>query len=311
MHVTRLVAYCRVVLLCHNMSASRTELLTWLNELLALNYTKVEQCGSGAAYAQIIDSIYGNVPMSRINFAAKHEYEFLSNFKILQTVFTKNRIEKPIPIERLVRCKMQDNLEFLQWIKKYWDTNYAGDGSYDAEARRNRAPRAAGTAVRRVGASPTRPRPSTVRPRPSAAPAPAAAARATPRVSTAPAPSPAARRASVAPRVARAAPPPPPPIPNETINQLTAEIDEMKLSVDSLERERDFYFGKLRDVEVLVQERLADLVRSDDGAETVDDKDMAEVDTLKQVQTVLYTTEEGFELPDVEDEEPLDQTEMF
>lgn len=85
----------------------------------------------------------------------------------------------------------------------------------------------------------------------------------------------------------------------------------MKLSVDSLERERDFYFGKLRDVEVLVQERLADLVRSDDGAETVDDKDMAEVDTLKQVQTVLYTTEEGFELPDVEDEEPLDQTEMF
>lgn len=41
------------------MSASRTELLGWLNELLALNYTKVEQCGTGAAYAQIIDSIYG------------------------------------------------------------------------------------------------------------------------------------------------------------------------------------------------------------------------------------------------------------
>ena len=42
-----------------NMSASRTELIAWLNELLALNYTKVEQCGNGAAYAQIIDSIYG------------------------------------------------------------------------------------------------------------------------------------------------------------------------------------------------------------------------------------------------------------
>ena len=294
------------------MSASRTELLTWLNELLALNYTKVEQCGSGAAYAQIIDSIYGNVPMSRINFAAKHEYEFLSNFKILQTVFTKNRIDKPIPVERLVRCKMQDNLEFLQWIKKYWDNNYAGDGSYDAEARRSRAPSAAGAAVRRTGASPTRPRPSAARPRPSAAPAPAPTARATPRVSTAPAPSPTARRSSAAPRVARAAQPPPPPIPNETINQLTAEIDEMKISVDSLERERDFYFGKLRDVEVLVQERLAELVRADnDGVEAVDDKDAAEVETLKQVQTVLYTTEEGFELPDVEDEEPLDQTEMF
>lgn len=38
---------------------SRNELLQWLNELLQLNYTKVEQCGTGAAYCQIIDSIYG------------------------------------------------------------------------------------------------------------------------------------------------------------------------------------------------------------------------------------------------------------
>lgn len=41
------------------MGESRTELIAWLNDLLALNYTKIEQCGSGAAYAQIIDSIYG------------------------------------------------------------------------------------------------------------------------------------------------------------------------------------------------------------------------------------------------------------
>lgn len=41
------------------MSASRTDLLAWLNELLQINYTKVEQCGSGGAYCQILDSIYG------------------------------------------------------------------------------------------------------------------------------------------------------------------------------------------------------------------------------------------------------------
>lgn len=57
------------------MGESRSELLAWLNELLALNYTKVEQCGSGFAYAQIIDSIYGNVPMSKLNPSAKQEYE--------------------------------------------------------------------------------------------------------------------------------------------------------------------------------------------------------------------------------------------
>lgn len=41
------------------MGESRTELIVWLNDLLGLGYTKVEQCGTGAAYAQIIDSIYG------------------------------------------------------------------------------------------------------------------------------------------------------------------------------------------------------------------------------------------------------------
>lgn len=41
------------------MGESRTELIAWVNELLQLNYTKVEQCGTGGAYCQIIDSIYG------------------------------------------------------------------------------------------------------------------------------------------------------------------------------------------------------------------------------------------------------------
>ena len=41
------------------MGESRTELIAWLNELLQINYTKVEQCGTGAAYCQVIDSIFG------------------------------------------------------------------------------------------------------------------------------------------------------------------------------------------------------------------------------------------------------------
>lgn len=41
------------------MTASRTDLLAWLNDLLQINYTKVEQCGSGGAYCQVLDSVYG------------------------------------------------------------------------------------------------------------------------------------------------------------------------------------------------------------------------------------------------------------
>lgn len=74
--------------------SSRQELIQWVNDLLLLNYTKVEQLGAGAAYAQIVDSIYGNVPMSKLNFAARQEYEYLVNYKVLQETFKRNKIDK-------------------------------------------------------------------------------------------------------------------------------------------------------------------------------------------------------------------------
>lgn len=43
------------------MGESRSELLAWLNELLDINYTKIEQCGTGGAYCQVFDSIFGNM----------------------------------------------------------------------------------------------------------------------------------------------------------------------------------------------------------------------------------------------------------
>ena len=141
------------------MGESRTELLQWLNDLLQLNYTKIEQCGTGAAYCQIFDSIYGmhpshyysplptlqifkswmwliiiplhvmshddykftttdypsirlvrprrafsahfddmapagDVPLTRVKFTAKHEYEFLGNFKVLQNVFKQHKVDR-------------------------------------------------------------------------------------------------------------------------------------------------------------------------------------------------------------------------
>lgn len=115
---------------------------------------QIEQCGTGFPYCQIIDSIFGDVQMSKVKPSAKQEYEYLNNFKVLQAAFKNHGIDKPIPVERLVKCKvsqhlpwlvatrhssqpcqMQDNLEFCQWMKKYWDLNYPG-GEYDAIARR-------------------------------------------------------------------------------------------------------------------------------------------------------------------------------
>lgn len=39
----------------------------------------------------------GDVPMNRVKMNAKHEYEFIANFKILQNVFRAKKLEKARP----------------------------------------------------------------------------------------------------------------------------------------------------------------------------------------------------------------------
>merc|ERR1719204_342684 len=76
--------------------------------------------------------------LKKIKFDAKHEHEFIHNFKALQNSFKKMGVDKVIPVERLVKGRFQDNFEFVQWFKKFFDANYQGDG-YDAIAARSQA----------------------------------------------------------------------------------------------------------------------------------------------------------------------------
>jgi len=52
------------------------------------------------------------------------------------------------------------------------------------------------------------------------------------------------------------------------------QLQESKQTIDALEKERDFYFGKLRDIEVLCQEH------ENDG-----------IPVLQQIVDILYATE--------------------
>jgi RP/EB family microtubule-associated protein len=90
---------------------SRGELLSWVNDLLKTNLSKIEQLGTGAIYCQLTDVLYpGKIPMSKVNWKAKFDYEFVANFKVLQQTFTKLGVMKHIEVEKLVKCKYQDNL---------------------------------------------------------------------------------------------------------------------------------------------------------------------------------------------------------
>eukprot|EP00295_Goniomonas_pacifica_P044818 CAMPEP_0175909318 /NCGR_PEP_ID=MMETSP0108-20121206/7053_1 /TAXON_ID=195067 ORGANISM="Goniomonas pacifica, Strain CCMP1869" /NCGR_SAMPLE_ID=MMETSP0108 /ASSEMBLY_ACC=CAM_ASM_000204 /LENGTH=308 /DNA_ID=CAMNT_0017231403 /DNA_START=9 /DNA_END=935 /DNA_ORIENTATION=+ len=229
---------------------SRNELLSWLNQLLNLNYLKVEQCASGAAYCQIMDALFGDVPLKRVNFGAKLEHEYIKNYKVLQSVFQKKNVDKVIPVERLVKGKYQDNLEFLQWSKRFFDVHHNGESEYDPDARRAGAP-----GVSSYKASPEKPttseakRPaagrgtsqrrgsSAAEARPAREPASGAAATASS--------GPATRRKPAAPAAAARS--------NAYTAELESENQELQLAIDCLEKERDFYFNKLREIEILCQ----------------------------------------------------------
>ncbi|KAI9873355.1 MAG: hypothetical protein M1823_007940, partial [Watsoniomyces obsoletus] len=73
--------------------------------------------------------------MSRVKFNVNTEYAYIQNFKILQNCFGRHNLDRTVPVESLIKCKMQDNLEFLQWTKRHWDQYFPGH-EYDAIARR-------------------------------------------------------------------------------------------------------------------------------------------------------------------------------
>ena len=41
----------------------------------------------------------------------------------------------------------------------------------------------------------------------------------------------------------------------QTAAKYEQKIDELKMNIDTLDREREFYFGKLRDIEEMLQKR--------------------------------------------------------
>ncbi|KAK9837761.1 hypothetical protein WJX74_004490 [Apatococcus lobatus] len=272
-------------------SVPRTELLAWINNTLSLHVTKIEQTASGAVACQFLDALHpGSVAINKVDFNAKHDYEFIHNYKVLQAAFNKLGIDKTVEVNRLIKARPLDNMEFMQWFKAYWDS-HNGDriDTYDAMGRRAasktgdvRSSRegstrmtgdssrpstssAASSSGRMGGAAPMRSRSGT-----SGANGAVGAAGQS-RTMNGPSANGVRRTMNGATSLGAQRGANAPPTPPRSVNgastvedeglanqvaqvaALTEQVTELKLKVDTAERERDFYFDKLRDIEILCQ----------------------------------------------------------
>ena len=245
---------------------SKNDILGWLNQLLGLNYTKVEQCANGAAYCQVFDAIYpGEVPVKKVVFEAKAEHDAVKNYKVLQAVFDKKGIAKAIDVTKLLKGKPMDNLEFLQWLKRYYDINSSG-AAYNGPARRGGAASEKENEVAAPASAAVTPRP------PSAAATKPALTKSKPALLSAstsssvlasssnvtPATAGAKKQASAAPVVVDTAPTKTAPAASSAavdarIQELTEQLAAANMTVHQVEQERDYYFAKLRQIEIKCQ----------------------------------------------------------
>lgn len=263
---------------------SRHEVLAWVNDTLQANFTKIEELCSGAAYCQFMDILFpGSVLLKKVKFNTNLEHEYIANFKHVQAAFQKFQVDKIIPVEKLTKARFQDNFEFVQWFKKFFDANYDCHEYDPVAARFGEA--LGSTGPHSAHAAPAAKRaPVSATHKPTPAKAPSSMPTKAPSRATGYSSGPSASRTA---QVSRGSS-------NRSltpsgngdavqgrIDDLTTQLQDSKLTIDALEKERDFYFGKLRDIEVLCQEH------DSDG-----------VPVLQQIMDILYATEEGFAVPD-------------
>ncbi|KAM9467597.1 microtubule-associated protein RP/EB family member 3b [Clarias gariepinus] len=232
---------------------SRHDMLAWVNDSLQLSYTKIEQLCSGAAYCQFMDMLFpGCILLKKVKFQAKLEHEYIRNFKVLQAAFKRMNVDKIIPVEKLVKGRFQDNFEFVQWFKKLFDANYDGK-EYDPQAARQ------GQDISPVpNTGPQRTSPTVPKNMP------------TPHQPISSAPTNVKRSIPVLRNEGSEA----------ELVELNQQLMDLKVTVDGLEKERDFYFGKLRDIELICQQH-----ESENNP------------VLAKIIDILYATEDGFAPP--------------
>lgn len=163
-----------------------------------------------------------------------------------------------VDVDRLVKGKYQDNLEFMQWFKRFYEMTVSEQPSdYDPTAQRAKGKGGAAysssmggkggmSSVAKVtgaSASSASARPATKASTSTAAAKKVASSSAS---SSSSRPAPGKKTAASAASASSGAL-------QQELDSLSATHAELQVEMSGIEKERDFYFDKLRDIEMMLQ----------------------------------------------------------
>ncbi|KAG2481996.1 hypothetical protein HYH03_019052 [Edaphochlamys debaryana] len=195
--------------------------------------------------------------MQKVDYNARDEYAMIQNYKVLQDCFNKLKIDKYVEVAKLVKGRPLDNMEFMQWFKAYWDQVTVGQpiADYDGPSRR----RICKTGDMKQSGSGPAPRGGAIKAAGAVASAPRAA------------PAAASRAPAAAGKIAS-------PGDRDQMDKLNHQLEDLRIKADGYEKEKDFYYSKLRDVELLCQTPV-----------------ICDMSIMRKVQEILYaaTSEDG------------------
>uniref|UniRef100_A0A4X1T1B1 Microtubule-associated protein RP/EB family member 1 n=1 Tax=Sus scrofa TaxID=9823 RepID=A0A4X1T1B1_PIG len=220
---------------------SRHDMLAWINESLQLNLTKIEQLCSGAAYCQFMDMLFPGSIALK-----KVKFQAKLEHEYIQNFKILQAGFKRMGVVSFLFLSFVFFCLFVCF--KAAPAAYGG-----SQARGLIRAVAAGLhhSLSSVGSEPYLPI-------------------ATHRTTAAPKAGPGVVRKN--PGVGNG---------DDEAAELMQQVNVLKLTVEDLEKERDFYFGKLRNIELICQEN--------EGENNP---------VLQRIVDILYATDEGFVIPD-------------
>lgn len=296
---------------------SRSALVEFFNNTLDIEITKIDELGNGAAYCQLLDTIYGDVPMSKVKFDARSPFEMQSNHKILQQTFIRHGIPYDFDSLKLMKCRLQDNLEFSQWIHQFWQNskhipnydpisrrsgkgNTGSAGSSIANGQSRLATNSSASRIRAQNTSSSSNLRSNTNP--SSAARAAGAGGITPRAGVPPQPiggSQLIKQQESIKELQHTIS-----SHEDTIKNLEDENFKANNTVEILHQERFLYYEKLVDIESLVGEYINEIYQ-DGNAEPSGQPQRPEMLLIRKIQNILYSTPEGFLTPSQPEDEPF------